>query len=106
MAMIDYTLAEVLLEHGFPMKKWGDEEVGHSEDPDDCPFYIPYFEANDLNVYYMPTLSDLIEQCGPKFLSLVRQGRYWSAASKTNRHGAGQSPDEACARLWLLLNNK
>lgn len=75
-----------------------------------------------------PTLSELIEACGDRFggLTHVRYleskkeqstsiRRYWKAyefvarwseMKSTSCYGDGETPEEAVANLWLILNKK
>jgi hypothetical protein len=61
-------------------------------------------------VVYSPTLTELIEACGaPFYLSCTDTG-HWLAANTANGEGGqtgeGETPAEAVARLWLLLEVK
>jgi hypothetical protein len=61
-------------------------------------------------VVYSPTLTELIEACGaPFYLSCTDTG-HWLAANPANGEGGqtgeGETPAEAVARLWLLLEVK
>jgi hypothetical protein len=59
-------------------------------------------------VVYSPTLTELIEACGaPFYLSCTDTG-HWRAANTANGEGGqtGETPAEAVARLWLLLELK
>jgi len=59
-------------------------------------------------VVYSPTLTELIEACGaPFYLSCINTG-HWLAANTANgqRGQTGETPAEAVARLWLLLEVK
>jgi hypothetical protein len=56
-------------------------------------------------VVYSPTPTELIEACSvPFYLSCTDTGR-WLAANTANGEGGqtGETPVEAVARLWLLL---
>ncbi len=61
---------------------------------------------------YTPTLSELIEVCGKPFeLRWLPDWDKW-LAEHTNyidsppEQGYGSTPEEAVARLWLLINKK
>lgn len=109
---MNYELAQKLKDAGFPIRILGEEELGHMEDPDDCPFYIPTEEDEDGTVYCTPTLSELIEACGNEIHRLWRvdesydDGKTKWCATGTNdfNDGTGTTPEEAVARLWLALN--
>ena len=60
----------------------------------------------------VPTLSELIEACGEKFMGLVKfeKGFKASGFDKKSDHPVhvkdGDTPEEAVATLWLALNEK
>ena len=64
--------------------------------------------------FYAPTLEELIEACGEKFVMLVRHddGSGWTACKHgddlwdSKKHSEGSTPTEAVANLWLTLNKK
>jgi hypothetical protein len=59
-------------------------------------------------VVYSPTLTELIGACGvPFYLSCTDTG-HWLAANTANGEGGrtGETPAEAVARFWLLLEQK
>jgi hypothetical protein len=61
-------------------------------------------------VVYSPTLTEHIEACGaPFYLSCTDTG-HWRAANTEigdgGQTGEGETPAEAVARLWLLLEVK
>jgi hypothetical protein len=63
----------------------------------------------DGGAYRVPTLSELIEACGPKFhyLTLRQNQLPWMAwARDGKKNGEGPTPEEAVARLWLALSAK
>jgi hypothetical protein len=105
--MIDYKLAKQLREAGFFQGGAGRWVT----DPD-------LIVARDRT--YVPTLSDLIEACGKQFWSVTRlqhvdtDGQRWLARDATiDFNGntpafqiSGKSPEEAVARLWLVLQRR
>jgi hypothetical protein len=106
-----YVLAKELRDAGFPQALWtGNTYYPHAngvvyiwtEDPE------PY-ELEDTGSAKVPSLSELIEACGDKFLSLVKDKEYgWLArdAIEGNAPILGSNPEEAVAWLWLALNCK
>lgn len=101
--MINYKLAKELKEAGFPREKcsliWKGQNVGLSTD----------------ELLKVPTLSELIEVCGYKIVHLQRTyANKWEARSGEDdildKHSyyraCGLSPEEAVARLWLVLNKQ
>jgi len=102
--MISYKLAKQLKDAGF---KWGK--------PCDCKKCIKYgINKKKINVWiqygdkYRPTLSELIEGCGDRFLALSRyektNGSIEWGACITNTEEMAKTPEEAVAKLWLKLN--
>jgi hypothetical protein len=61
-------------------------------------------------VVYSPTLTELIEACGAPFYLSGTDTGHWRAANTANgdggQTGEGETPAEAVARLWLLLEVK
>ena len=56
-----------------------------------------------------PTLSELIEACGDKFVSLTQDwtNNHWYCEAKgVTRVIWGGTSEEAVAKLWLALNKK
>ena len=52
-----------------------------------------------------PTLSELIEACGEKFLKLETKKSYWYAhENETGAGFVGLTPEEAVTNLWFRLN--
>lgn len=48
--------------------------------------------------YFVPTLEELIEACGDKFILLKKHGKFWECVPCDN---FGKTPKEAVANLWL-----
>lgn len=89
--MITFELAKKLKDNGFPERE---QNAG----------------LMDISPDYIPTLSDLLEECGIKFSSLhqVNDDVWQSIGGYSNGYGRkevrGYSPEEAVANLWLALN--
>ena len=113
--MITYELAKQLKDAGFPQQYKGFMYT-HTSDGIDLGYGKRMLEQQ----IYCPTLSELIEVCGNRFLILKQfvesTGTYWLAggidvAAKGRmvqmtdciKNGA-KSPEEAVAKLWLELN--
>ena len=67
----------------------------------------------DKELYYIPTLDELIEECGEKFGELTQGNKKWIARSKdylsyecSVEGQFGKTPWIAVAKLWLKLNEK
>ena len=111
--MISYELAKQLKDAGFP-------QTGHGL------FWIDGYNVaqwlsrpqDHFIRAYVPTLSELIEACGEKFVSLYKDGDGWRAHGKAPLEAdchdddccgdleTGMSAEEALAHLWLALNKK
>jgi hypothetical protein len=69
-------------------------------------------KTTGVEFYAMPLLADLIKACGNEFEALSKRSELeWLAVSKVelcdqSQGGFGKTPEEAVARLWLLLNTK
>ena len=100
---MEYSLAKKLKDAGFPQKErifcdmnWPDREGGICME--NCP-----------NRIHNPTLSELIEACGDRFINLKidRTGfelpLRWAVFGEFTQ-GNGNTPEEAVANLWLKLN--
>ena len=95
---MNYELAKKLKDGGFPQ-----EGKGNYIDGEDC-------DVCGNHVYYVPTLSELIEACGDRFWKLIKSYTYnkWSAITSEDTQIVvlGKTPEEAVANLWLELNKK
>lgn len=75
---------------------------------------FPQHRANYVDehgwAHYKPSLSELVEACGDKFLNLSidlgRNGQWMAFATDRVCEGRGQTPEEAIAYLWLMINKK
>ena len=98
-----YILAKQLKDAGFPEGKEG--KLIDGEDCDVCGYHV----------YYVPTLSELIEACGDEFCELVQSDHYklWIARGDVDwpkklpsynlLSGEGLTPEEAVANLYIAL---
>lgn len=113
---MNYELAKKLKDTGFPQKQ-------HENSRSLCYWNfnraVPdqgwYLDNENLaypkeDTIYVPTLSQLIEECGDKFHCLLARGNgegdNWEARSEGqfgDRVNAS-TPEEAVANLWLELN--
>lgn len=90
-----YQLAIKLLDAGWPRNK-----IWFGVETDGTKFLLG-----------APTLSDLIEACGDKFLLVEKlyapdeEGMWW-AKSNCVYENIGNSPEEAVAILWLTLKKQ
>ena len=98
---MNYELAKKLKDAGFPFRA-----VQGCSGPD-CSGIVVHF--GETNIYYPPTLSELIKACGNKFRG-IEIGDWtpvrWHAKTKSDEISQGITPEEAVAHLWLELNKK
>jgi hypothetical protein len=91
--MISYQLAKKLKDAGFPQGELARAQQKAGYD------YVS-----------MPTISDLIAACGEDFRALSREPDCWLACGYFSEDGewknahAGDTPEEALARLWLSIH--
>ena len=106
--MIDYKLAKELKDNGLKQEM----KIGsYGYNPSGLYQVIRedgIYELGDDEVY-LPTLSELIEACGDRFDSLIKikmnKGYIWSARSYNYPiQESSKTPEEAVAKLWLVLN--
>ncbi len=98
-----YELAKELKDAGFPQEGENfdaDGEMIQETDP-----------KNWREWAYVPSLEELIEECGGKFLRVENYTHLWRATGVRDpfEHDIscdGATPTEAVARLWLALNKK
>ncbi len=114
---LTYELAKELKDAGFPFIQWRTgTNTGNTI----------AFGRTDADIFLLPTLSELITACGDEFECLYRivnldkttdyfrahafgQDRGLKLEGETlyaDCSGKGSSPEEAVARLWLVLNKK
>lgn len=107
MSKINYDLAKRLKDAGFPFVRI------NGGDKFDRNGYFDFNPEGDQEIgaqhFYVPTLSDLIEACGNRFVHLKRS--HDSGSWYAEAYGFGvcifcQSPEEAVANLYLELNKK
>jgi hypothetical protein len=113
-------LARELKAAGFPIKYF---QVGHRFYPHEnslewteaareqgvtvTAYQLQHHLQDIKDGYYCPTLPDLIEASGQSFARLYVVTATWIAESENPQNSAaGETPEEAVARLWLLLNKK
>lgn len=107
---MDYSLAKQLKDAGFPQK------LKHG-----CHFYYDNMRNDFIikntreNALYeettvRPTLSELIEACGDETVQLtsyttrISLGEKRCVAKCKEILGIGDTPEEAVAKLWIVLN--
>lgn len=101
-----YDLAKALKDAGF-RQVW---PTGRGE------MYVGEYESKGVREgVYIPTLSELIEECGDVFCGVSKNisSESWTAETfhlptqfgPKVKHTSGSTPEEAVARLWLALNS-
>jgi len=115
---MNYSLAKELRDAGFRQGHPIDHHLGGtwiSQNPEE----ITYHQLGWEDECYIPTLSELIEACGEKFSYLQyepedKETERWSAGAflvpddgnDVMASEFGSTPEEAVARLLLVLNPK
>lgn len=91
-----YELAKELKEAGYYMPLT-DDELSHYQQ----------VEIFDGVACHVPSLSELIEACSGKFFKLTYTPQGWLVQGGEKLTAvAGNTPEEALAKLWLALNKK
>ena len=114
---MDYKLAKQLKDAGFPqdikLGSWVYTGIfGHPRKG--IPYqYAPTLIINDIEdwkklpeVIKIPTLSELIEECGDGFTSLIRDSKDRWLIIGLSRVKDFKTTEEAVAKLYLKLNKK
>jgi len=102
--MIDYELAKELKDAGYLQSACGGGIFLEEDGPKLQDQYPSEQSA------YVPTLSELIEECGEDFETLSRfEGKFYCYLPHKEAYAQqfeGDTPEEAVAKLWLALNKK
>lgn len=103
---MDYELAKRLKDNGFPRKYYRCSYC-IEQDYESCTECEDAVESN-------PSLEELIEACGDRFILLERRNGYykngrsrpvrWVCEDLIISCASGSTPSEAVANLWLALN--
>lgn len=109
---MEYSLAKQLKDAGFQFHELKLEVNGVRAIIPSCGAVV--FEDTPLKVFFLPTLSELIEACGDFFweLKLTHDGewkrKYFCIGSKQGENEAPfcDTPEEAVAKLWITLNKR
>src|SRR3990167_2343294 len=89
------------------------KDAGFSQKGADGSFYVgadgSFYVGANRNTPFVPTLSEIIGACGGDFWSLVRaiNGKWFCCGTQDDEElstAHHSTPEEAVARLWLLLN--
>jgi hypothetical protein len=105
LTMISQGLSKEMKDNGFPQywdSHWFYNKDGERQFTGD----LEYSEDMRSACCVIPTLSELIELCGPNFAALYQASGRYAARGFDSEVARGETPDEAVARLWLLLNNR
>jgi len=99
---LSYEICKELKEAGYPQKR--ESCIGYAKE--DGAMWMAQ-HRND--VLYLPTLSELISECGDEIISLhfKSSGRSWVeyfGATTVLKTKLYSTPEEAVARLYLALN--
>ena len=100
---MNYKLCKKLKDVGFPQRRGCSSCLqGYAFDFK----VVPHEEAFGDDYVSLPTLSELIEECGDRFASLMKSNTNWIAISINGINEIGPTPEESVANLWLALNKK
>lgn len=108
---MNYELCKQLKKAGYSQNIPEDRDMWHFCNEDITK------KEEDWELFYSPTLSELIEACGKNFDSLERHGCIhcedekkcklkWDAIDWRLIFVSGETPEEAVANLWLNLKGK
>lgn len=109
---MNYELAKELKDAGFRQGYWEgwDDHGGGKWMQFDGKNSLYDHETGDSEELYVPTLSELIEACRmfTDRLCLEQHSNDWRAGIYVGpkQFASGSTPEEAVARLWLVLNKK
>ena len=106
---MEYKLAKELEKAGFPQ---GMGKGCTCYDNKTKEIITDYTEGDQVitDCVKIPSLEELIDACGDEFEALIKQSGGWNATnfqangSRKIKIGPGETPTEAVARLWLVLN--
>lgn len=120
---MNYKLCKKLRDAGFPQNEclevwFSDKGKNQSRTYWEILFHknettLKHSWHKDTEFYVIPTLSELIKECGDDFvgvyLEINSDSRHWEATACRNKRGKeihtkGYSLEEAVAKLWLKLN--
>ena len=99
---MNYELALKLSNARFPFNSYRDWDKSDY-------FWYPCldFTKQERRKLYIPTLEELIEECGDNLIDLTRTDDGWTTNSENSlTQIEGKTPTEAVANLWLALNKK
>jgi len=102
-----------LREAGFPQEResvLGTNSVAYmSSSIDDVKGYT-FYNTDNGDAVYVPSLSELIERCGAEFGALERRGDGVFIAKqyfeRGNEYKLGNSGEQAVKNLWIALNKQ
>lgn len=101
---MNYTLAKQLKDAGFQLRL----VIGAGSWNGDKVFFDNGVDVTGEKIGFLPpTLSELIEACGERFMYLHKKEGEWLAEDRTFEfQKRGPTPEEAVANLWLELKKK
>ena len=89
---MDFELARELKQAGYP--QGGDGQ------------WIPFPRIIPTEMFYVPTLEELIEACDASNFMLQENGGEWTAGHAEENEAWGKTPTATVAKLWLALKSK
>lgn len=118
--IMDYKLCKQLKDAGFPQPSTGKFYVKHRQWEDTkqgMKEVKPIFKVEDwgritdYENYYIPTLPELIKECGKDFTGLYyqyweKEDIQWLADGHGPNTGAGAFPEQAVSNLYIKLKKQ
>lgn len=112
--MLDFETCKRLMEAGFPLKLTPYRQIplvvfgktGDGLNIYNDGYLHRYVEFGNEEVYWLPTLSELISACGEPFEALERinEGEWFAASDTDGPYKKASTPEKAVANLYLSLN--
>mgnify|MGYP001559052370 CR=1 FL=1 len=88
------------------------KDAGWVQNTDNVDQFIYDDDYTEESGCYLPTLSELIEACDPHWAdfelvnNLDSHGKWQCTRGDKHGEGIGETPEEAVANLWFVLNKK
>ena len=104
---MNYKLAKELKDVGWKFRSVDLMSFEEDEIHGECSYCKSKGFQDETEYSLFPTLSELIEACGDKFISLEKEYSWWAVGEDEPLEPIqyeGRTPEEAVAYLYLALN--